>query len=60
MVGVVFLVVGVLLIFATAITRPSRPRRTGQPFGQVRAVLLSLCIIGWLCVLAGAALFFAG
>jgi len=58
MAAVVFLIVGVLLILVTAISRPSRPRRPGDPFGPVRPVLLSLSVIGWLCVLAGAAMFF--
>ena len=56
--AVVLLAVGVLLILATAISRPSRPRRSGDPLGPVRSVLLSLSVIGWLCVLAGAAMFF--
>jgi hypothetical protein len=60
MAAVVFLIVGVLLILVTAISRPSRPRRPGDPFGPVRPVLLSLSVIGWLCVLVGAAMFFGG
>jgi hypothetical protein len=58
MVAVVFLVIGVLLICATAMFRVSRPRRAGQPLGPVRSVLLSMSIIGWLCVLAGASMLF--
>jgi hypothetical protein len=44
--AVVLLAVGVLLILATAISRPSRPRRAGDPLGPVRSVLLSLSVIG--------------
>jgi hypothetical protein len=58
--AVVFLAVRVLLILVTAISRPSRPRRPADPLGPVRPVLLGLSVIVWLCVLAGAAMFFGG
>jgi hypothetical protein len=58
--AIVFVVVGVLLTLATSIFRQSRPRRAGDPLGPVRAVLLSMGLIGWLCVLIGAALLFTG
>ncbi|MCW2134995.1 hypothetical protein [Arthrobacter sp. VKM Ac-2550] len=52
----VLIVIGVLLDVPTVMYRYSRPRRSGEPFGHVRAVLLSLSLIGLLLGIIGAAL----
>jgi len=57
-IAAVFLIIGVLLILATVLFRISRPRRSGEPLGPVRAVLLGLGLMGWLCVLTSAVMYF--
>jgi LPS O-antigen subunit length determinant protein (WzzB/FepE family) len=58
--AVVLIVVGLILGLPTVMYRYSRPRRPGEPFGPVRAVLLSLSLIGLLMALVGAAMLFSG
>ena len=58
--AVVLIVVGLILGLPTIMYRYSRPRRPGEPFGPVRAVLLSLSLIGLLMALVGAAMLFSG
>jgi hypothetical protein len=55
--AIALIVVGLLLGLPTIAYRYSRPRLPGEPFGQVRTVLLSLSLIGLLLMLLGAALF---
>lgn len=52
----VLIVLGAALGVPTVMYRYSRPRRPGEPFGPVRAVLLSLSLIGLLLAIIGAAL----
>lgn len=50
----VLVVVGLLMGIPMVTYRYSRPRRAGELFGPVRAVLLTLSLIGLLLVLIGA------
>jgi hypothetical protein len=54
--AVALIMVGVLLGLPTALYRHSRPRRVGEPFGSVRAVMLSCSVIGLLLVVSGTAM----
>ena len=57
--GVVLIVAGILMGLPTALYRQSRPRKAGEPFGAVRAALLSLSLAGMLLVLTGASFIWA-
>ena len=56
--AVVLILLGLVLGIPTIMYRYSRPRRSGEPFGPVRAVLLSLSLIGLLCTAMGAVMLF--
>jgi hypothetical protein len=58
--AMVLLIIGVALGLGPAMFAISRPRREREPLGPQRIALLSLGIVGGLCIIVAAGFFFAG